>query len=66
MSKRGGEDMAFYPDSNLGKIVLDPRVKRSLRRDVLAVVQMPDTPRRARLERSCRERLIALGVVQPE
>ena len=63
MSKRNGATMALTPGGNLERILFDPRVKRSLRRDILAVVQMPDTPRRDRLERSCRARLIELGVV---
>lgn len=55
------EDLAIYPSSPLARLLADSRVTRSLRRDILAVVQAPKTKRRDRLERSVEKRLRDLG-----
>lgn len=58
-------ELAIDPSGKLARLLADGRIKRSLRRDILAVVQMPKTPRRDRLERSVEARLWALGI-RPE
>lgn len=59
---RRDADLAIYPNSPLARLLADSRVTRGLRRDILAVVQAPKTPRRDRLERSVEKRLTALGI----
>lgn len=54
--------MAFMPDSNLGRLLMDGRVRRPLRRAIISAVQAPDTRRRVRLQRRVQAALAALGV----
>lgn len=54
--------LAFMPDSGLGRILLNRRVTRSLRRAILSTVQAPKTARRDRLERRIERELTALGI----
>lgn len=58
---RRDQDLAIQPGGRLERLLTDPRMTRSLRRDILAVVQAPETPRRARLARSIERRMQALG-----
>lgn len=54
--------LGFMPDSGLGRLLLDPRVKRSLRRAIIAVVQAKATRGRDRLERRVERELRSLGI----
>lgn len=54
--------VGMAPGGRLHRLLAHPAVHRSLRRDIISVIQMPATRRRAKLERSIRARLLALGV----
>lgn len=54
--------MGFMPDSGLGRLLLDRRVKRKARRLLLSTIQAPPTKRRARNERRVERMLTAAGI----
>lgn len=61
---RKGRDLAVDPAGRLAQLLAHPGATRSLRRLVLAVVQMPeDTPRRRRLNRRANRLLRDAGVL---
>lgn len=54
--------MGFLPGSNLGRLLMNPRVKRPLRRAIISAVQAPDTRRRTKLQRRIQRQLAEAGV----